>query len=153
MNTKLLSKASSKIRITGVALFFVLLFALLLISTNANSKTDGILQCQYDDYTHVLPGDLPNQQNLNWQRNKKQYLSPYKLNQQINNGLNKYTVIDVRPKLLFNDYHIRGAFNLPKSKLITKSLFKTKNIVLVGQGNDYKYLENLQEKLTSKDFK
>ncbi len=138
------AQVGSSITIAGIML--------LLISMNINSKTNEILQCQHD-YTVVLPSTLPNQKNLNWHRSQERYLSPYRLNQQINNSLNQYTVIDVRPKQLFNNYHIRGAFNLPKLQLITKSLFKRKNIVLVGHGNDYRYLENFHQQLISKGFK
>ncbi|VAW36282.1 hypothetical protein MNBD_GAMMA01-1485 [hydrothermal vent metagenome] len=140
--------------ITRNKINFIVLIILscALFTAVASSENDELLQCEHDPkYT------AQNINQSNWRRNDQIYISPYKLYSHINNKLQNgevgsYTIIDVRSKNRFKQYHINNSFNLPYDSLKTRSIFKHKKIVLVGTGSDYKRLENLQEVLASYGF-
>ncbi|MCF6288836.1 MAG: hypothetical protein L3J53_06330 [Proteobacteria bacterium] len=119
--------------------------ALILILLNGVASTNKVLECPHDS---VYIANNDNRLD-NWQRNQEIYISPYELNHKQKD----FVIIDIRTKQLFDSYHITGSFNLPRDVLTSKSIFKQKNILLVGKGNDYKQLETLQAKLVKQGFK
>jgi len=120
---------------------------IILVFSFIVKGAENFQQCAYNPrISSVIDGRESISQ---WSRNNSLYISPYKLN--IKKEM--YTVIDVRSKTQYKNYHIKNSYNIPKFKLTTSTIFKGKNVVLVGKGNDYRYLEDLLKKLLEKNYK
>ena len=120
----------------------LLLFSLIL---GLNLKAE-VQQCEYNPtYT------LKNQNTAKWQRDPSKYVSPYIIYKQIQDN-NDLILADLRPKKLFDKYHISSSFSFPFNSLQTKSIFKNKEVVLIGTGKDYKRIERLYEKFQLNGF-
>ena len=113
-----------------------------------NAQDNDLLQCHYEPSNITLK-----QNNLYWKREGKKYISPYSLYQQIKAGTaTPSAIIDIRTKKEYDKFHILGSYNLLHSSLKTKSIFKKYKIILVGNGGNYKYLENLYDELKKNGF-
>lgn len=108
----------------------------------------AIMQCDYQ------PMDVePSQAKVEWHRDREKYISPHLLQHKISQALPQLLVADVRHADAYQQAHIKSSYNLPHSKLLAMPFFKGREVVLVGQGQSYRHLEQMHEKLLARGFK
>jgi rhodanese-related sulfurtransferase len=103
-------------------------------------------QCEYDPTFTIK-----NQINSKWTRDSSKYVSPFSLYKNLVKN-SDYLLADLRSSNDFNNYHIESSINFPHTSLQTKSIFRNNDIVLIGNGRDYKRLEQTYENLKSLGF-
>ncbi len=107
----------------------------------------AILQCDFKSIDLVQP-----EQKIEWHRDPEKYISPYLLQHKISQNKPQLMVVDIRNVDAYQHNHIDQSFNLPHSKLLTIPFFKEREVVLVGQGQSYRHLEDLHKKLLKRGF-
>jgi rhodanese-related sulfurtransferase len=107
----------------------------------------AILQCDFKptEVTQSVP-------TIEWHRESTRYISPYQLQHKISQAKPQLMVVDVRNADAYRHSHIEQSLNLPHSKLLSMPFFKHREVVLVGQGQSYRHLEDLHQKLLNRGF-
>lgn len=126
---------------------YVLIIAMMIsVSFDVHSADKEILQCEYDPKYVNKSND-----SLKWKRTASLYVSPFEVLQKSKQS--QYMLLaDIRPVSEYKKFSIKNSLNFPNGSLVTKSMFKKHEIILIGNGRDYKKLEMYAEKLQRSGF-